>query len=428
MRRRAGQRPARAGRADYAIAVTAVALVGTAVLLAWLFSSSAPGNPGVLLAPGPAGAASPEDAARNFLTAFTSDQYGDMWGMMAEAPRRTWGKSDALAGFLTRKFGGKKLSFRLGGAEAPAAWRDPESGSSYEQAITFPVTLTVDGQEAKEFSFLPIVTANEKGLWVVVGLGPASRRAPVFTPVPRIVGTAKVPILVYHHVKREWPDDFQQRTITVTAADFEAQLARLRDEGYRSISLSELGNALLYGLPLPPKPVVLTFDDGYDDMFTVALPLLQKYRTVGSFGLITSYVGKPGYLTWDQVGAMKDAGMEMVSHTVTHANLGALAADAVRKEIAESRATLEEELGAPMQTMIYPYGEPFAHGNVGQQQAVLEMMEQEGYAIGVTNPLPNEAPKIEQDASRPYELRRVMVSGGLPLNRFAARLEGRDLH
>ena len=375
--------------------------------------------------------APPEEPAvetgRKFLASLAAGQYDQMWQMLAAASRDRWGEESAFEGFLAHKFGGAELSFSVGEAAAQASWRNVETGALYEEAMTVPLRLKVNGAEAQEFSLSPLVLAKEGGRWRVASEGPAGRRAPVLPLPPSSPKTLAVPILAYHHVRREWPQDYQERTMTVTTAAFAQQLAYLRDSGYQTVTLRELANALFYGLPLPEKPVVLTFDDGYENAFSEAFPLLQQYGFIGTFALPTGLIGGQGYLTWGQAKAMSEAGMEFVSHSVNHIDLGGVPAEEARAEVRDSRAALETSLGQPMQVLVYPYGEPFAHGSPEQQLAVVELLRQEGYAVAVTNPLPGEWPNITQKGDLPYELRRVVVSGGLPLNRFAARLDGNDV-
>lgn len=374
-------------------------------------------------------APSPGDAAKtaaSFLTALAKGRYEEMWALLADAARRQWGGSEVLASFLRRKFGGRQLGIQVGEPRPPAPWRDPDSGSTYDGAVAVPYTLRADGREVAEFALAPVFLVEEAGQWRVAGLGPAGRGAPAFAPPPTGRGALTVPILVYHHVAPEWPADYEGRTITVLSSDFEAELAYMKDAGYTSMTLAELANAMFYGLPLPDKPVIMTFDDGYEDNFAHAFPLLQRYGFVGSFAVVTGFLDHPGYMSWEEVRQMADAGMEFVSHSANHVDLGAAAPDQGAAEVRDSRRTIQEKVGRPVQAIVYPYGEPFAHGSAEAQDRVVELLRQEGYVLGVTNPLPNTWPEVKQDASAPYGLKRVMVSGGMGLIRFAARLEGRE--
>ena len=366
------------------------------------------------------------ETAQEFLASLAAGKYDRMWGMLSAATQERWGKPASFQEFLARKFGGVQLSFSLGEASSRAGWRNVETGALYEEAMLVPLHLKVNGLEAQEFSLTPLVLVKEQDRWRVAGEGLAGRRAPPLPLPPASPQTLAVPILAYHHVRQQWPQDFQGRTMTVTTAAFKEELVYLRDSGYHTVTLSELTNALFYGLPLPGKPVVLTFDDGYENAFSEAFPLLKQYGFTGTFALPTGLIGGQGYLSWDQVKTMSEAGMEFVSHSVNHVSLGGPAQQA-RAEMRDSRATLETKLGLPVQVLVYPFGEPFAHGSAEQQRAVVDLLRQEGYAVAVTNPLPGERPNITQKGDRPYELRRVAVSGGMSLKRFAARLEGNDV-
>lgn len=429
----------RAGAPAIPIALAVAAFVAlTAAALTTSCSSGSDESSPPAGAPAPSASATtlgaaaplrPSDAvntAASFLAALARGRYQEMWAFLADAPRRQWGDFDALASFLQRKFGGRELGIQVGEAEPPAPWRDPDTGATYDGAVTVPYTLRAEGHEVEEFALAPLILVQEAGQWRVAGLGPAGRRAPAFAPPPTNEATLTVPILVYHHVAPEWPADFEGRTITVLSSDFEAELAYMREAGYTSITLAELANALFYGLPLPDKPVIMTFDDGYEDNFVHAFPLLQKYGFVGSFAVVTGFLDHAGYMTWDEVRQMADAGMEFASHSANHVDLGAAAPDQAAAELRDSRKAIQEKVGRPAQALVYPYGEPFAHGSVEAQDRVTELLRQEGYVLGVTNPLPNTWPEVKQDAAAPYRLKRVMVSGGMGLIRFAARLEGRE--
>jgi peptidoglycan/xylan/chitin deacetylase (PgdA/CDA1 family) len=420
--------------ASLAVAVTVIATCS---------SDGTGGGPRGGKTPGPAPAtsepgatATPADGADNdaaaeagerFLAAVAGGEYGDAWELLADAPRASWGGAEAFGAFLERKFGGHKLGVTIGEATPVSGWRDPDTGASFQEAVALPYELRADGKDVPEFSLARVVVAQEDGEWRVAGPGPAGRRAPVLTPPPAAEGTLEVPILVYHHVAPEPPQDWQERTITVTSAEFEEQLAHLRDSGYRSVALAELANALFYGLPVPELPVLLMFDDGYEDNYLHALPLLREYGFSGSFAIVTGFAGSPGYMDSDQWRAMRDAGMEIVSHSVTHPDLGTLGAEGLAREMAQSRADLEGQTGVPVQALVYPYGEPFAYGSEEAQHRVTAALREAGYAVGVTNPLPGSWPVITQDAALPYELKRVMVPGGMAISRFALRLAGDDV-
>jgi peptidoglycan/xylan/chitin deacetylase (PgdA/CDA1 family) len=134
----------------------------------------------------------------------------------------------------------------------------------------------------------------------------------------------RVPILMYHYVS-EVPVDADETRInlTVTPAAFEQQMDYLFSEGYSTIDLSQLVDALLTGALLPPKPVVLTFDDGYSDHYTTVFPTMRARGQTGTFFVITGTADQnvTGYLNWPQIVEMAAAGMALENHTRDHPDL-----------------------------------------------------------------------------------------------------------
>jgi peptidoglycan/xylan/chitin deacetylase (PgdA/CDA1 family) len=134
----------------------------------------------------------------------------------------------------------------------------------------------------------------------------------------------RVPSLMYHYVS--WlpasdPNMALRRDLTVSPIDFEAQLKYLRDNGYHTITAKDLWWSLDQNAPLPPKPVMLTFDDGYADAYSVAMPLLRAYGMTGVFFITVNLVDRPGYISRDQVKALADAGMDVESHAMDHVSM-----------------------------------------------------------------------------------------------------------
>jgi peptidoglycan/xylan/chitin deacetylase (PgdA/CDA1 family) len=132
------------------------------------------------------------------------------------------------------------------------------------------------------------------------------------------------PILMYHYIG-DLPAnaDNTRINLTVEIDNFRAQMQYLQDNGYTTISLYDLYEALMRGTALPPNPVILTFDDGYLDHYTTAFPILQEYGFIGTFFIITARAdnNNPEHLNWQQIRAMSDASMGMESHTKDHVEL-----------------------------------------------------------------------------------------------------------
>ncbi|SDF68630.1 polysaccharide deacetylase family protein [Sporolituus thermophilus] len=159
-----------------------------------------------------------------------------------------------------------------------------------------------------------------------------------------------VPILAYHMV------DPAPEVYSVDPAAFEEQMRYLAREGYTAISLAELLDGLAGKRALPAKPIVITFDDGYRDNYTVALPILEKYNFKATVFVIAGQVGRSGYLTWEEIKDMQRRHVEIGSHTLSHAALTALTLPERQREIGLSKQMLERHLGTPVEFLAYPYG------------------------------------------------------------------------
>jgi peptidoglycan/xylan/chitin deacetylase (PgdA/CDA1 family) len=159
---------------------------------------------------------------------------------------------------------------------------------------------------------------------------------------------------MYHHIA-ESPIGSRYY---VLPRNFEGHLKLLHDWGYTTISTSMLVGAITRGASLPPRPIIITFDDANADNYFNAFPLMHKYGFTGVLYVPYSYIGTPNYLTVDQIKEMAAAGWEIGSHTMDHpANFLALQPAALRYEVVGSRQKLIELLGLPILTFAYPFGE-----------------------------------------------------------------------
>lgn len=160
-----------------------------------------------------------------------------------------------------------------------------------------------------------------------------------------------VPILAYHRVR----DD--EERYSVSPQQFSEQMQFLQQHGYTAISLAEMADAFSSGKKLPPKPIVITFDDGYADNLLTALPIMEKYGMKATVFVIADSVGQPDYLNWDQALELLRRGTEIGSHTVSHAALNQVNDVQKQAEIAESKVVLESRLGKPVEFLAYPFGQ-----------------------------------------------------------------------
>lgn len=187
-----------------------------------------------------------------------------------------------------------------------------------------------------------------------------------------------VPVLTYHHIG-DGPEWFN-----VSATDFEKQLVYLRDNGYTTVSVLELADGLSGRLQLPQRPVVITFDDGYDDNYMAAFPILERQKMRGTFFVVTGKIGQPGYMNWEQARKMSAGRMEIGSHTVNHYTLNEINLKELERELLSSRLMLENNLQSAAPIFANPFGET--------APAVVELLRQTGYraacssVVGVNRP------------------------------------------
>jgi peptidoglycan/xylan/chitin deacetylase (PgdA/CDA1 family) len=164
-------------------------------------------------------------------------------------------------------------------------------------------------------------------------------------------GEVLVPILLYHHITETGGTS----RYAVSAEDFRQQMHQLRDWGVTTVTISQLVEVLISGGELPPRPVVITFDDGNLDVYTSAFPILQSFGFQAVVYLVANRLEDEAYLSVKQVKELIAAGWEVGSHSLSHLDLTANHALA-RREILTSRLILEEALGVPVKTFAYPFG------------------------------------------------------------------------
>ena len=158
-------------------------------------------------------------------------------------------------------------------------------------------------------------------------------------------------ILEYHKVNDRTKDDY-----TVSPTEFAAQMDALKEDGYTAISVLDFLRAKKGKQELPEKPVVVTFDDGYSDNYTEALPILEKRDMKATVFMVTNNIGLPGYLTWDQLKDMEKRGIELGSHTANHLPLTAMTLDEARDEAKKSKLQMEWKGLKTIFVLSYPNG------------------------------------------------------------------------
>ncbi len=246
---------------------------------------------------------------------------------------------------------------------------------------------------------------------------PRATATPVPTATPFITPSAagepvEIPILMYHHLKPLGADASQTlRTWTVNPEQFGAQLDYLRARGFNTITFRELVDFFEQGTPLPAHPIILTFDDGWIDAYTVAFPELQKRGMRGVFFVPTNYATAGGELLMDWVQAieMDRAGMEFGGHSISHEDLTQVNLNEARRQLVEGKAIMEEKLGHPITALSYPFG-AYNPRIVAETQAA-------GYRAAVSL-----CCGYKQQSDMLYLLPRIRVSYDDSMEEFVARL------
>ncbi len=213
-----------------------------------------------------------------------------------------------------------------------------------------------------------------------------------------------------YHVIADPPAGAAYPQLFVGEADFAAQMRWLARHGYRAVTLRDVWDHWHRGATLPPKPVVISFDDGYRSVAQAALPHLKARSWPGVLNLTVKNLRVSGGLSEFKVRMLLAAGWELASHTLTHPDLPSLDDRELAREVTRSRAVLRARFGVPVDFFCYPAGRYDAR--------VIRAVRRAGY-LGATTTVEGLARPGE-----PYELRRVRVSGGDGVAGLAAKLSG----
>jgi peptidoglycan/xylan/chitin deacetylase (PgdA/CDA1 family) len=216
-----------------------------------------------------------------------------------------------------------------------------------------------------------------------------------------------VPILMYHYIR--YSPDRAGVPLSVPPPDFHAQMQYLKDHGYTTITMRDLDLALMGRGSLPPRPVALTFDDGYADFYSTAVPVMRRLGLTATSYIPTMLVGRPNYMSWTEIGLLDSQGFEIAAHSQFHVNVARVPVGRAQVEIFGAKSDLERQLGHEVVDWAYPYG--------GFNSTTVQLVQQAGYWSGATT-----RPGGWHDAAQLPLLTRVRVSGGESLDQFARSL------
>lgn len=188
---------------------------------------------------------------------------------------------------------------------------------------------------------------------------PSPSHSPTAAPQPLAGYCLNIPILLYHHIEpKDQAEAAGHKNIYTDSGYFEKQMAYLKSSGYTTLSVEQLVNALVNKEKLPAKSIVLTFDDGYNDFYTNAYPVIQKYGLFANVMIPTGLLNNYGYLTWEELQTMTSGGLVFsYNHTWSHASLASKLTEKIKFEILTAREQLISRFGTNGSNIFaYPYG------------------------------------------------------------------------
>lgn len=229
-------------------------------------------------------------------------------------------------------------------------------------------------------------------------------------PAAAILAKQEVPILCYHQL-RDWkPTDSKvARDYIVPPAAFAVQLKALADSGYQTILPDQLYNYLAFGASLPKKPVMLTFDDTDLDQYTIAAPEMKKYGFKGVYFVMTVSIGRPRYMSKEQIKELSDQGHIIASHTWDHHNVKKYAGSDWETQIEKPTKQLEAITGKKIEYFAYPFG-------LWNPQAIPELKKR-----GMKAAFQLYAPRDQQDPL--FTIRRIIITGTMSGQATIARMK-----
>ncbi len=232
-----------------------------------------------------------------------------------------------------------------------------------------------------------------------------------------------VPILMYHSISTQATSRFRQ--FAVPQGQFAEHMFYLYEHAYTPISVTRLVQALFSGntasTALPERPIIITFDDGFADFYTGALPVLKQYGFTATLYIATAFVNgtsrwlqregeaKRPMVSWDQVTEISAQGIECGAHSHHHLQLDTLPQGVAREEIVQSKRILEDHLGLEISSFAYPFGY--------SSPMVRQLVRDAGFtsACAVKHAL-------SSATSDPFALARLMVHADTSVNVFATLL------
>lgn len=215
-----------------------------------------------------------------------------------------------------------------------------------------------------------------------------------------LINVKGIPVLCYHAI-----GDDKTNTLYVSQDKFKEQMQYLKNNGYFTLNLEEFKDYIINNKPVPEKSVLITFDDGYANNYSLAFPILKDNSQNATIAIITDFLNDGFYLSKQQILEMQNNGIEFVSHTTKHQAMNEFSYEDQLKILKDSKNSLESIIGQPVDTFIYP----FSKYNNNSKKAVKDA----GYSIAF-----NLDGGIASTQNELVNINRQYVNGNYNLDQF----------
>lgn len=248
-----------------------------------------------------------------------------------------------------------------------------------------------------------------------------------FEPLRRLSRAFRcaVPILMYHSIADEDETNVSSYYRTATHPNvFAEQMRFLHDSGYSTMGVTEALDGIRFNSRAMSKAVVITFDDGFQNFYSEAFPILRRFGFTATVYLPTDHIGKiarrfkgKDCLTWSEIRELQKQGISFGSHTMSHPRLYGLPWDTINREVFGSKLTIEQELGTSITSFAYPYA--FPQADQPFKTAFRHLLCRSGYTDGVCTTIGR-----CRASTDPFFLRRLPVNSCDDAALFQAKLNG----
>ena len=275
--------------------------------------------------------------------------------------------------------------------------------------LLLPFLATLTACELNSGPLQPKVTAAITDLPAASTAPTAPTTMPSYT-AEKILAQKQVPILCYHRIRAWRPTDTRSmKDYIVPTETFKQQIKLLADSGYKTILPDQLFAYLTKGAPIPAKSIMLTFDDSEEEHYTIAAAEMKKYGFKGVFFLMTVTMGRPGYMSKEQIKALSDEGHIVACHTWDHHNVKKYEGKDWETQVEKPLKQIESITGKPVKYFAYPFG-------LWNEQAIPELKKRGvSAAFQLTE---------KRSPSQPlYTIRRMIVPGGWNAEQMIKRMK-----